>query len=95
MFNKIKALKDVRSQAKAIEKALEGVVVTGSSRGLKVTMNGKQEITNVEIPDELDRSDIADAFKSATNEAVKDIQKEVQKVMKEMGGLPDLSQFGM
>ncbi len=95
MFNKIKALKDVRSQAKVLEKALEGVSSTGSSRGLEVTMNGKQEITNVSIPEGMEREDIEKHVKEAFSDAVKDIQKKVQKVMQETGGLPDLSQFGL
>jgi len=65
MFNKIKALKDVRSQAKVLEKALEGVSATGSSRGLEITMNGKQEILNVSIPEDMERSDIEKNIKVA------------------------------
>lgn len=95
MFNKIKALKDVRSQAKQIEKALEGVSASSTSKGLKLTVNGKQEITSIDIPEDLDRSDIGDAVKKAHNDAMKDVQKEVQKAIKDMGGLPDMSQFGM
>lgn len=95
MFNKIKALKDVRSQAKAIESALEGVSASGTSKGVQVTVNGKQEITKIDIPEDLDRDKIADAIINAANEATKAVQKDVQKAVKDMGGLPDMSQFGM
>lgn len=95
MFNKIKALKDIRSQAKELEKALEGVQVTASSRGLEITMNGKQELISVSIPEDMDRADIEKHIKNAFNDAIKDVQKKVQKVMQDMGGLPDLSALGM
>ncbi len=95
MFNKIKALKDVRSQAKVIEKALEGVSSTGTSHGVAITLNGKQEALSVVIPDDLDRTQIAEHVKRAFGEAIKDIQKKVQAAMKEAGGMPDLSQFGL
>ena len=95
MFNKIKALKDIRSQAKELEKVLADVTATGSSKGLTVTINGKQEILSLDIPEDMDRDKIADALKEALNSAFKDIQKDVQKAMKDMGGLPDLSQLGM
>jgi len=95
MFNKIKALKDVRSQAKVIEKALEGVTATGSSRNVEITINGKQEVLSVVIPDDLDRAQIAEHVKAAFNDAIKQIQKKVQVAMKEAGGMPDLSQFGL
>lgn len=95
MFNKIKAIKDIRSQAKVLEKALEAVQVTGESRGLSLTLNGKQELVRVHIPDELERDRIADAFKEAFSRAIHDLQKEVQRVMKETGGLPDMSQLGL
>lgn len=95
MFNKIKALKDVRTQAKAIEKALEQVSGTGTSRGVQITVNGKQEVVSVVIPADLERERIGDAVKDATNEAFKHIQKGVQQAIKDAGGMPDLSQFGM
>ncbi|MBI2476785.1 YbaB/EbfC family nucleoid-associated protein [Candidatus Uhrbacteria bacterium] len=95
MFNKIKALKDVRHQAKQIEKVLENISATGSAKGVTVVINGKQEVTSVTIADDVAREDIADAVKRAMNEATKDIQKQAQKAIKEAGGLPDLSQFGM
>lgn len=95
MFNKIKALKDVRSQAKIIEKALESVSATGTSHGVHITMNGKQEILSVSIPEGMDRAEIETRIKEAFANTIKEVQKLVQKVMQETGGLPDLSQFGL
>ena len=95
MFNKIKALKDIRSQAKELEKVLADVTATGTSKGLTETINGKQEVKSIDIPKDMDRNKIADALKEALNNAFKDIQKDVQKAMKNMTRLPDLSQLGL
>ncbi|MEK7530150.1 MAG: YbaB/EbfC family nucleoid-associated protein, partial [Patescibacteria group bacterium] len=62
MFNKLKAIKDVRSQAKQIEKALEGITSTGSSKGLTITINGKQEVIDVHVADTFDVKNIANAI---------------------------------
>jgi len=94
MFNKIKGINDIRKQAKVIEKALKNIEVTGSSNGVEITMNGKQEILNVVIP-EASRDDIAKGVKKAMEEVTKKLQGEIQKAMKETGGLPDLSALGM
>lgn len=95
MFNKIKALKDIRSQAKELEKALAAVEVTGSAHGVELTLNGKQEMIRLSIPEDMASKDAEKHVKSAYEEAVKDVQKHVQKVMQEMGGMPDLSSLGM
>ncbi|MBT6254219.1 YbaB/EbfC family nucleoid-associated protein [Candidatus Uhrbacteria bacterium] len=95
MFNKIKALKDVRSQAKTIEKALEAVQVTGSSNGVEIKMNGKQEVLSVTIEEGKSTSEIERGVKGALEEVNKKLQKEIQAAMKEAGGMPDLSQLGL
>ena len=95
MFNKLKAIKDVRSQAKQIEKALEGITSTGSSKGLTIIINGKQEVIDVHVADTFDVKNIANAIQGAMNEAMKKIQKDAQKAIQDAGGMPDLSRLGM
>lgn len=95
MFNKLKAIKDVRSQAKQIEKALASITSTGSAKGLTITINGKQEVIDVLVADTFDMKNLADAIKGAMNEAMKKIQKDAQKAIQEAGGMPDLSSLGM
>ncbi len=95
MFNKIKALKDVRSQAKVIEKALSAVQVSGESKGVKIKMNGKQEVLSVNIAEGTSREDIERGVKGALEEVNKKLQKAIQNAMKEAGGMPDLSQLGL
>ncbi|NQV11920.1 YbaB/EbfC family nucleoid-associated protein [Candidatus Uhrbacteria bacterium] len=95
MFNKIKALKDVRSQAKVIEKALTAVEVTGSSNGVEIKMNGKQEVLSVTVDKDASHDAIERGIKGALEEVNKKLQKEIQEAMKEAGGMPDLSQLGL
>ena len=95
MFSKIKALKDVRNQAKKIEHILADIIAEGKSHGVIVRMNGKQEIIELTIPEDLDRTRIANAVKDALAEAMKGLQKEVQSAIKNAGGLPDMSKLGM
>lgn len=95
MFNKIKALKDVRSQAKVIEKALSGVRVVGSGHGVEIHMNGKQEVLEVKIAEGTSTASIEKGIKTAIEEINKKLQKEIQAVMKETGGMPDLSALGL
>jgi len=95
MFNKIKALNDARSQAKTIEKALEAVQATGEAKGVKIIINGKQEILSVKIEEGTSHENIEEGVKKAIAEAMKKLQKDIQQAIKDAGGLPDLSSFGM
>ena len=55
MFNKIKAIKDLRSQAKQMQNELDLVTAEGSAAWgkVKVKINGNQQILSVEIDDEM------------------------------------------
>lgn len=90
MFQKLKQFKDIRSRAKTIQSALseEKVEGSGSWGKVKVTMDGNQKVTDVQIDDSLlgNKSDLQNGFKEATNEAVTKIQKIMTQKMKDMGG---------
>lgn len=94
MFNKLKQIKDLRDQAKELQNMLgkESVVGEAAHGKVKVTMNGNQEVTLVEISDEIlgNKSDLESAVKEATNDAVKKVQKVMAKKMQAMGGLDKL-----
>jgi len=90
MFNKLKQLKDLRDQAKKMQSALGGEVITAEKNGVKITMNGNMEITEVSINSELDKASLESAIKSATNDAMKQTQRLMAKKMQEMGGFPGL-----
>jgi DNA-binding protein YbaB len=99
MFNKIKAIKEIRDQAKKIQSGLSEISDEGSAHWgkIKVKIDGNQQILGVEIADELlsDKNKLQDGLKDAFNDAIKSIQKKMAVKMKEMGGLGALKDLGM
>lgn len=94
MFNKLKQIQDLRSQASEIKKALSGESVEGQgARGaVKITMDGNQVVTKVNINDELltNKASLESGITEATNDAIKKIQKVMAQKMSQMGGFPGL-----
>lgn len=94
MFNKIKAVKELRDNAKKMQNELEDVIAEGSAAWgkVKIKINGNQKVLNIEIDDELmkDKAKLQEALIEATNDAVKKIQKEMATKMKDMGALQDM-----
>ena len=94
MFNKIKAIKDMRNQAKEIQSTLEGIEAEGQAAWgkVKVKLNGNQKVMHIDIADELmaSREKLQDALVEAFNDATKKLQKEMAGKMKDMGGLQDM-----
>lgn len=94
MFSKIKAIKDLRDQAKQMQNAMEEITADGSAAWgkVKVSMNGNQRILSIDIDDELlsDKAKLVSAIIEAHAEAVKNLQKEMASKMKDMGGLQDM-----
>lgn len=91
LFSKLKEIKDLRQQAKTLQGALAGETFTAESSGVSVTVNGSFELTEVRVTEELSREQVAGAFRRATNEAIKKMQKTVAQKVQAMGGL---SKFG-
>ncbi len=91
MFNKLKHLKDLRSQAKTLQNALSQETITEEKNGVKITLNGNLEITSVTIDTELNKDYLENTLKDCMNQAIKKTQKIMAKKMQEMGGLPGLS----
>lgn len=91
MFNKIKAIQELKSQANQIKKALEAEIVEGSGGWgkVKIKMDGNQEVKSVEIADDIigDKAKLESASKEAINDAVKKVQKVMAQKMSQMGGL--------
>ncbi len=94
MFSKIKAIKDMRDQAKQMQAAMEGISASGSGAWgkVKVQINGNMQLMNIEIADELlaDKPKLEKSIIEAMNDAMKNIQKELAGKMQEMGGLDAL-----
>lgn len=88
MFNKLKQMQDLRSQAKKMQSALAGESIVVDKRGIKVIMSGNLEITKLEITEE---GNVAERVKDACNDAIKQTQRLMAKKMQEVGGFPGMS----
>lgn len=91
MFNKLKQLKDLRSQAKTMQNALAGEKVEVEKNGIKLSMNGNMEVVDLVITSELSKEEIARTSKELFNDAIKKTQRIMAKKMQEMGGFPGLN----
>jgi len=84
MFDKIrqgKELLKLRQQAKELQRQLEQVYHTEEGNGVRVTVNGAQNIVSLEVNGEEQR-DIVELI----NKAMKEVQKKSAKKIMEMGG---------
>ncbi len=92
MFNKIKQIKDMRSQAKTMQAALAEIMIVGKAMGGKImiTVDGNQKVQGVKINPELEREKIEKGVQDAFNDASKKLQQEMAAKMKDMGGLDAL-----
>ena len=90
MFGKLKQLKDLRSQAKTMQSALANEKVELEKNGIKLSMNGNMEVTDIKIESDLSKEEIARTSKDLFNDAVKKTQRIMAKKMQEMGGFPGL-----
>ncbi len=91
MFNKLKQLKDLRSQAKTMQNALAEEKIEVEKNGIKLSMNGNMEVTDLKINNDLSKEEIARTSKDLFNDAIKKTQRIMAKKMQEMGGFPGLS----
>jgi DNA-binding protein YbaB len=91
MFNKLKQFKDLRSQAKTMQNALAQETVTEERNGVKISLNGNMEITELILNPDLSTDEQTRAVKSCFNDALKKTQRLMAKKMQEMGGMPGLS----
>ena len=90
LFSQLKQVTDLKEQAKKLQKELELEVVDAEKSGVKITINGNQEIKKVEITDQnilTNKEKLENAIKDASNEAIKKVQTVMAKKMQTMGGL--------
>ncbi len=92
MFEKLKQIKDLRTQAKSMQSMLAEETVTAEKSGVTITLNGNMETTAVAIADGMTKAQIEKAVLEASNEAVKKAQKVIAQKMQAMGGLKN---FGL
>ncbi len=91
MFNKIKAIQELKTQANQIKKVLaeEKIEGTGNWGKIKITMDGNQEVLSVEIAEEIigDKSKLESGIKEAINDTIKKAQRVMAQKMSQMGGI--------
>jgi DNA-binding protein YbaB len=96
MFNKLKQFKDLRSQAKTLQNALKEETVEVEKGGVKIVMDGNQEITNIDVSSDLlspeKKQDLEKAIKDANTSAIEKTKKVMAQKMQSMGGM---DQFGL
>jgi DNA-binding protein YbaB len=92
MFEKLKQIKDLRSQAKTMQNALSGESVTVEKNGVTITINGNLEITSMTVADDVTPAQMSNGGKDALNEAIKKVQKIIAQKMQDMGGFKN---FGL
>jgi len=83
MFNKLKQFKDLRSQAKQMQKKMEEETLELSKNGLRIKINGSNEILELDISDDLmtDKDKLSKTIRETFKQAVKDMQKRMAKKM--------------
>lgn len=86
-------MKQAQSMQKNImdsKKKIDEMIFTGKSELVEVKMNGKREVLSVEIKsDELEKDNLEileDMIKIATNDALKQIEKEVNNKLGSQAG---------
>ncbi len=90
MFNKLKHLKNLRSQAKTMQNALAGEKVEVEKGGIKIVMNGNMEIISVTINENLAKESLEGILVDCLNEAIKKTQRLMAQKMQELGGISGL-----
>ena len=79
MFDQLKDLYNLRKQAAEMDKQLSAERVEGSSSGelVRVVINGKHDILEVQIADRehYDKKELAEGFKQAYSQAQGKLQK--------------------
>lgn len=91
-FDQMKQLYDLQKKAKAIQKKLEGEIITASAGDGAVTVEitGEQKIRSIKLdPDKVDTSDLPALerqIESAVTQAVAESQRIAAEEMKEVAG---------
>jgi len=91
MFNKLKMLKDLRSQAKTMQNKLAQEFIETEKNGNKLKMNGNMEIISLSLNESLSKESLENILKDLINDSIKKAQKIMAQKMQEMGGMPGLN----
>jgi len=86
MFGKMKDMYQLKKQADEIKKQLAHETVEADKHGVKITMNGNQEVLSVEVNPELDKEKLEEALMDCFNDAIKKVQRVMATKMMASGG---------
>lgn len=81
MLNNLKDLYQLQSKAREMQKKLADEVIEVAKDGIKIRMNGKQEILSIELPDNLSKSKQEENLKKLFNSAIQQVQQLMAKQM--------------
>ena len=83
MINKLKQFKELRTQAKQMQKQMDEEILEKTKDGLRIKINGANESLELEIGDELmsDKSKLAKVIKNVFGETMREMQKKMAKKM--------------
>ena len=88
MFEKAKDLYKLQKQAKEIKKKLKATHIEAEENGVIVTIDGEQEVQNIEISDEAmqNKKKLQESIVKGFNKAIKKSQQIGADLMKEVMG---------
>ncbi len=91
LFKMAKEAMSMRSKVKEMEKTLKAKIVDVNYKGILISMNAKNEIVSLKLPEDFAEKSVKDMEKlmfSAFEEAIKEAQKAMAEESKKlMGGL--------
>lgn len=95
MFEKAKDMYKMQKEARKIKKQLANTHIEAEHEGVKVTINGEQEVVEIDINDEAiqDKKKLEKNLLQAFNKAIKKSQQVGAEMMKDVMG--DLNLPGM
>lgn len=82
MFEKLKQIKKIKD----LQDSLGKERAEGEKKGIKVVINGKMEIEEIQLNPELDKAEQERALKDCLNETMKKVQYLAAQKMSQMGG---------
>ena len=82
MFEKLKQIKKLKD----LQSSLSQEKAEGEKNGIKVVINGKMEIEEIELNPELSREEQQKYLKECLNETMKKVQMIAAQKMQQMGG---------
>ena len=90
MFNKLKQVKDLRSQAKTLQNSLAEEAIEVTNKDCSMKMDGNQKIINLDIDEKYleksQKSQLENVVIELHEQATKKVQKVMMQKMREQGG---------